>query len=453
MRAFCILLVLIPSVASAQRLDDVRRSLSRYDLDGGTARVIAQLGPMTARGSSLERQEARFLRAAAATDLLLLAGDDAAARAEVARAYGVEPDALERSLDAELAAIARPPFIAATRESRWVLTVLASPSVETLRDGRGVRRDVLYVRRVVDALGDDDEVARLAALGHDFCGNPGACTVGAFTPRFRRAAGALREARAAMVRIERAAQSGEPLTSALAALTAVDATVLDHAAIRAVPRFDPSIAAVDGARGAPMRAELVLVVGAGELRYGFVPTLTARTGTLAIVGPSPALPATEIVGAIDVDMLPALTELRSRLADGARVGVAGADDVDAGTMSRVLTMLSRAGFGEVEVIGVDGEGEARSVTVRVTEEETNGSAVYVRLGGYTISSAQGSDEIPRVRVNGRLTFDTAALAERVTFAPTEIDTLRYMSAVAWPLVLEAAFHVAPRDRALAVAVP
>ncbi|HJL20275.1 MAG TPA: hypothetical protein RMH99_31700, partial [Sandaracinaceae bacterium LLY-WYZ-13_1] len=230
-----------PAAASADGLPapalrEARQALSSYDVNGGTVEVIGELSSFLSEAQGADAREARFLRAVAAADLVLIARgqrrDDVPAR--VAEALGVERDRLVSFLRTELGHLDLGVYAPVARECRWALDALERREEDPafLRDGRGERRDVLFVNAVVDALGAPEEIRRLAAFGADPCAEDAECPTAAFSATGRRAIEALREAHAALGRLEHIQSTGEPLAASLAAITTVDGAVLRTSAIR-----------------------------------------------------------------------------------------------------------------------------------------------------------------------------------------------------------------------------
>lgn len=442
---------------AATELARIRRELVTYEPDGGTLRALRDLNGIVARTlRGPTQREARYLRAVAATDLLLIARsrrDDGATRA-VAAALGLAPDALVGALDRELADLEVGAFAEAARECRWSLAVLARRSADarTLREGHGARRDVLFVSAVVDALGRDDEIARLARLGAEPCGAE-PCALAAFTAEGRRAASALREASLALARLERVAEGGDPFAASLAGVVAVDGAVLHTAELSLTPALPGWLGARAAGGGEPSRAALILVVRGDAIDYAYVPAARLRGGEVELVSPGePALPSFASLPLADDGraalapleaLIAPLAALREPLGAEARVGIAAEDGVQAWTMSRVIVTMVRAGYAAPDLLARAGSGEARSLPVDLVmgQEAEADLAVFVRLGGYTLRDGHGARDIPRVRDASGLRFDVDALARSARPRRGARASLRYMGGVSWGAVLDAAFRL------------
>ncbi len=454
-RALCLMLALaVPAPAAAdvpEELLSARRELASYDRSGGTLRTVRALHELAGRTlPGANQREARFLRAVAATDLLLIARSrrDPSIHAEVARTLGLLPEALHSALERELAELEVGAYAEVARECRWSLGVLArgaDPAV--LRDGTGTRRDVLYVSAVVDALGQPDEIARVARLGREVdAGEPAA-----FTAEGMRAIAALREANDALARLEHV-EGADPFAAALAAIVAVDGAVLRTAELRP-PVALPRELGARASGGDLSRAELIVIVRSRAIEYAYAPSVRVRGGGVELVHRGePALPSFASIPLADdgraavapyESLVPRLAALRAPLGEGARVGITAEDEVAALTVSRVILTMTRAELGLPDLIARGEAGEARSIPIElVTGEDVDADlALFVRLGGYTLRRGPRSLDIPRVRDASGLRFDTDTLERSARAAHASTAALRYMGVVGWGTVLEAAFRL------------
>jgi hypothetical protein len=453
------LLVLLANPVRAQltapELSEARTALIAYDLRGSTTAVLADLTRFLDVAEDGDRREARYLRAVAATDLLILASSQIVerVRGEVAEALGVAPAELDEFLLGELRAVDLGAYRSQVAECRWALGLLRGGDAAELRAGEGLRRDILYVHRMVDALGLPDTIERLAAYGEDPCARPGPCVLSGFAEDARRAVDALLEAEAALVRLEGIQEAGEPLTASMATLVATDVAVLRTTTLHPAPSLPERVHGV-GVRGDPARPELLFIVEPDRVLYGFATAIRVSGGAVHLVSPgSPALPRTAEIPWVDdrrTVVVPheELTEqaqalLVSHSLD--RVGVAVSGDVDAFRMSRVLASLSAAGITSPDLIARGLRGEARRVRVEVSLEDEFARSplhLFIRMGGYTLWSGGRGESIPRIRdPRGRLRFDLSTLEERAALAPETRGQLRYMTSVDWQTVLDAAFHL------------
>ncbi|MGE0785769.1 MAG: hypothetical protein AB7S26_08775 [Sandaracinaceae bacterium] len=448
----------------ADELRAARHRLTRYDLAGGTAEVLADLTRFIEHADGADLREARFLRAAVATDLLLLslgeAGDPV--RADVARALGAPEAQMFGLLDRELERVSFGVYAEVAEESRWVLRTIQSGVVDPdeLRTGRGERRDMLFVHAVVDAIGAEDDISRLAAYGTDSCGTSlDDCPIPMFAASGRRAVDALREANDALTRLERIAAVGEPLVQSMAAIVAADGAVLRTCEIHPTPRFDSRYAVHGvGTRGTASHPELLVVVEPTAIHYSYVPGVrVGQTGIELSLARTPALPSWASVplrddhrtAVVPYEDLEARFRTLQEASPHGTVGLAARADVSAFTMSRVFASLEHAGMPTPELVSRGLEDEARAVQVRVVDEDDvhAPTALYVRLGGFSVRVPSGRIvELPRLRGEDGLRFDLRGLETLVADADAaeRPASLRYMSSVEWGTVVDAAFHMRPR---------
>jgi hypothetical protein len=157
-------------------------------------------------------------------------------------------------------------------------------------------------------------------------------------------------------------------------------------------------------------------------------------GALALLAPAePALPhsAELAIGSAAhpfVDPVPELVAFfRSVLAadPGLRIAVAAAaPEASALMLGRALASLKRAGHDQVIVVGPNAEGRHAARSVRLSAKSEIESAgglpaeleLRVRLGGYSLrlpGAGAPAQDIPRVRGEHGLRFDTAALAAQL----------------------------------------
>ena len=275
----------------------IRAALEHYRIegeDGGTLAVLTQLSQALA-GNELDAKaklEARFLRAAAGTDILVLARGrrDAALEQALARALQTEQP-LPAVLDGELAGCATGVYRSSAQQMRGTLALLAANDAPTraLVDGAaGSQRDLLFVRAAVNALdgrSDQAALAALAPLGVDPCAASATAdasataTAGArvcpapydrFAPGARAGVAAFADAGAALERLRAGAAAGDPLALAAEAdFTALGASL--HARSLLPPVLLPDAPAWTRADGSPLSStpELLLLVDSRGVRYAF----------------------------------------------------------------------------------------------------------------------------------------------------------------------------------------
>lgn len=477
------LLGALPRSAAASAGEDTvrhaRLALAEYDLEGSeTTDVIRSLGQAIPELRGRKKREARFLRAMATADLVLIArieGDDALA-ARAARAFGVAPGKVVPKLVAALRPLAVGVYADAAKDS--IATLRAVTALEAGQEVAwdklsGPRSDALLVgrvRRLVEQ--DGDAVTALAPLADaDPCakkGQPCPEPFYHFDALGRRAVSALLEGRAAIARLQKADAAGDPFPHALRKRLAADVKVLSAAKLAPSPQL-PDGLPVTEVKGGPQApdVEVLLVVLDGEVRYGWVPRVTLDDDGEAklLVGGHPVLPETESVR-IPHDFRPAvqpidsLTTALRKVAGpgpGPLVAIASAPGVYAHVVSRVLHSAKDAGMAPVGLAGRDAKGGLRGVRVNLRDarEGTDGrpaAEVRVRMGGYTVKTSHGSSDVSRVRDDSGLHFDVAGL-KRATGDHLPTASLDFMTVAEMGPVTEAALALAPTQAPLQLLIP
>ncbi len=455
-------------------LHELRLALASYDLeDGGTVQVLERIHARLPAATGLEREELRFLRAAVAADLMLIAAlrDDAELRDEVAVALDTESVQLPALLDAELNA-ARGTYRMPAQQVRTALEELArrdgAPGAAEGTHGRVLR--LLAVRRALD--GGGDAIAALEPFGQDPCAEPKAPCKGVYAnlePRARRAATGLAAAAADVARLERTARQGDPLAAALTPELSRISAELQAVELRPVPRLaaDLDIATAGGA--APLVAELVLIVGERSVRYGFAPRLgLAEDGAVrAVASAQPALPALAELELPDsfrpyMSPLAPVTELIERaMKDNPNLTIAvGAEgDTRAHLLGRVLLSMRRAGNAQTWLLARSERGFARAVDVRLVSKREGKQLkdaplrLRVRLGGYSLHVGDDFEDIPRVRDDHGLHFDVDTLQARLARQQVREADVSFMADVASESLTAALFRVARRSDAVRLVFP
>ncbi len=277
----------------------------------------------------------------------------------------------------------------------------------------GLRRDLVFARRVRDALGAQDSAARLATLANDPC-ERGRCQgiYRSFGEVDRRSIAAVVEARAAIRRIDQAELAG-PFWDFVGEELTQDRTALDDVILRPHARLDDLPLVSIDASGPETRPSLILIVTPEGFRYSWVPLGVRITdaGPRAVVYGEPVLPETREVRfpselnpvprAIE-SAAPILAELSAHLPEGAVVALGSQPDVSAHVLSRMFLSLRRAGMSSPALLARGPNGVPRTVPLELvrSRDELPSDAlwVHVRLGGYTIRRrGAGRTDIPRVR--------------------------------------------------------
>jgi hypothetical protein len=468
---------------------DARRSLARYDLTGGeTTGMITSLAEVIERVKRpADRREARFLRAMAAADLVIIAAclDDPGLRDRVAKAWGVEAAGLTAQLQRELEALKVGVYAAAASDALDALRILhdetgAEPSwadVASLRSPEALRSRVLFtaaVRRALTDAGNDaseDPVAALAPMGNDPCAaeDDPDCTEDLlrFDAPGRRALGVLRSAWRALDLLAQARTQGDPFPAAMAPALREDRKALRDTVLSPGPRLVGEAAAglaraPDDARA--LAADVLVVVRQGEVQYGFVPKakLDDKGELTVLAAGQPVLPDMSR-HAIPRDFRPAVQPIDAVSdalgpAQGLRAALATASDVPGHVLARVIHSVGRASIRPVMLVGPSGEDGVRGARLRVgdTREGADGSpevSVLVRLGGYTVRTRRGKIDVPRVRGDDGLRFDVLGLGQQVGQEPPNGAAVEFMTVVGMDPVAQAVFRVAPAHAPVQLLIP
>jgi hypothetical protein len=464
---------------------DARRSLARYDLTGDeTTGMITSLAEVIERVKRpADRREARFLRAMAAADLVIIAAclNDPGLRDRVARAWGVDAAGLTAQLQRELEALQVGVYTDAASDALDALRILhvesgADPSwadLASLRSPEALRSRVLFTAAVRRALMDasEDPVAALAPMGTDPCAaeDDPDCTKDLlrFDAPGRRAIGVLRSAWRALDLLAQARTQGDPFPAAMAPVLRKDRQALRDTVLSPGPRLVGEAAAglaraPDGARA--LSADVLVVVRQGEVQYGFVPKakLGDQGEITVLAAGQPVLPDMSR-HAIPRDFRPAVQPIDAVSdalgpAQGLRAALATADDVPGHVLARVIHSVGRASIRPVMLVGPSGEDGIRGARLRVgdTREGADGSpevSVLVRLGGYTVRTRRGKTDVPRVRGADGLRFDVKGLGQQVGEQPPNGAAVEFMTVVTMDPVAQAVFRVAPAQAPVQLLIP
>ncbi|AKF05889.1 hypothetical protein [Sandaracinus amylolyticus] len=448
--------------SAASQLIGIRESLRTYD-EGGARSLDAlrTLAILVRTGSERDPAiaEARFLRAALATDLLLVAALDptrSPAPAQIAEATGMPEDALVAHLRSELVAMRRGPFRRPADESIAALDALGDGSATTslASASSGPRRDVLRVLAAARAVSSSsDALAALAALADDPC--RGACDASYawMDEPGRRAVHALTLADAAITRLEASAEDDAFVGAVRPAITQAAAT-LRALVLAPTPRIAPELAQ-RGDGGAPIRPDVIVSVGADAVHVAWVPRVRVEGHALRVEAPGPTLAAPErtalprefrpVIVAIDE-----VAALAQRIAAGANAPVVAVTvtDAPAHVLVRTLLSLARGGAPASFLARRDDAGLLHGVPVRLLEPDDLDALrgnlhVRVRAGGLAVQRGAAREiSIDRVREGGALRHDLDQLARVASAQRQESVSLEAMSTVPARDAIDVAFRIA-----------
>ncbi len=467
----CIALLLTPLASPvaaqaprpADRLSPLRARLHVYDVrPEGTPAVIRALGQLVGEGP--QAGEARFLRAIATTDLLIIARRrrDPALTERRAAAFGVEPDALAGALRTELEALRTEPYLATVDDALSALAPdegLAIPPAGTDH----TRQQATFFMRVLDQLLRARDATRVLVdlAVADPCGEARECAPphGHFGPRGRRAIAGMTALHALLRSIERTAELGDPFTAALAREVLVDTVVLRS--ISLAPRdFATSVRPVAApTEGAPLDVDAVVVIGRDRVRAGWAPEVSwDREGRPSVMADGPLLGSREEVSfplpaAPGVGAIPELAvHVGLALRGASRVALMVEPGVEAHLLSRVLVSLEEAGERPGLLAVATADGSARGVAFERAAGEESTVGVFVRLGGFSAWQPGQHVSLPRQRTAEGWAFDFEGLRLATVARARHQVSVRFMGTVAADLVLRVALALASDERPLRLVV-
>jgi hypothetical protein len=407
-----------------------------------------------------------------ATDLVLIAHvrGDGALRSAVATALGTTPEELGAMLDTELSAargLYRPP---ADNARRALAALDADTPGGALGAVGGSQGRVLRLRSMARALRDgDDPMQLLAALGTDPCAEDSCEGIDAeLDPESRRAADALRTTGEDIRALRRAARSGDPLARELAGEVEAVAMTVRRVSLTPVARLPEGVALPLVEQGSPVRPDMVLIVGARSLRYGFTPRVQLVDGARVALTHSrePTLPQTRELALPEsfrpyMTPMEAVDELLARQErDGQtlRVAVGATADAQAHLLGRVLLSLRRAGRDHTWLLARSEGGFARGARVALVSKRSDDLRdaplrVRVRLGGYSLHVGGDYHDIPRIRDDQGLRFDLVTLERELSSQHVARADVSFMADVASGNLTPAVFGVARRSEAVRLVFP
>jgi hypothetical protein len=435
----CLLAVAAPARADEEHpaIAAARGQLHSYDLEGSrTTDVLAELGRFDRTAYLNELRRARFLRAAAAADLLLLAHlkNLPELTARIASAYGVDEDRILPHVRAELAAVRVGVYTPIVDDAAGALDRMAGIRGQRVA---GPRADAFYVHDVLVAARRDDPQSALAHLTSREADVP-------FDRVGRRAVAAVTDAFAALERLADAATHGDPFAAQLVDELPARTQALRDVVLEPLPALDESLGLGRVEHGTAVRPDLVLSVHPTEVRFSFMPRVTFTDGSPALTSErQPTFPAVETVPLEELAAWPrpvdALVEaLRSRIDEETAIALGGAPEAEAHLLTRVWQSVVRAGGQPRWLVARDAHGLLAGISARATREAVEGTEVFVRLGGHSVSRRGArSTSIPRERTGQGWRHDWEQLARTVR-GPA---ALRYMSVVPLQTLVETAFVV------------
>jgi hypothetical protein len=452
-----------------------RKSLERYDLEGDAtfAELKALAAVATSDAEPARALEARFLRAAAAADLLVVASklDRPKLRESLASALGYHPAALVASVKAELQAAAIAHYKAPAQNALAMIEHVESSASAPMI---GVLHDFIAVETAARAAVTSDPNGALATLSDDPCkkrdGNKVAdqCALSSFDASSRRSLATLSNAAGSNASLQSAALKGDPLAYALADLSAERASTLERVSVCVLPDLDRTARSEAKTtlpktlRRMPGESTLTVRITASEVRsvvapcFGLSSDGAARPEVVELVWSTLALPVNY---RSFIQPIAGLSESLTAEIDGAaltRIVVLPDANVQAHVLARALVALPAVDRGaSVSLLTRKANGDIHASPIEIARTETGTAAVHVRvrLGGYSLYLGDHFEDIPRVKTERGFQFDRSALEQRLSSAQPGAARISFMPDVASHEVLAALSSAAERAERVQIMIP
>jgi hypothetical protein len=472
-----------PTPPTNDPLYRARKSLERYDLEGDA--TFAELKALAAVATSdtepARALEARFLRAAAAADLLVVATklDRPMLRDSLASALGYAPTTLVASVKAELQAAAIAHYKAPAQNALAMIEHIESNASAPMI---GVLRDFIAVETAARAAVTSDPNGALATLSDDPCKKrDGAkvadqCALSSFDASSRRSLAALSNAAGSNASLQSAALKGDPLAHALANLSAERASTLERVSVCVLPDLDQTARSEATTqanaqakttlpktlRSMPGKSTLTVRITASEARSIVAPCLglssdgAAKPEELELAWSTLALPETYRPY---IQPIAGLSESLAAEIDGAaltRIVVMPDANVQAHVLARALIALPAVdGGASVSLLTRKANGDIHASPIEIARTEIGTAAVHVRvrLGGYSLYLGDHFEDIPRVKTERGFQFDRSALEQRLSSAQPGAARISFMPDVASHEVLAALSSAAERAGRVQIMIP
>lgn len=463
----------------ARELHDARLNLRTYDLSGETTiGVIRDLGQFIQRRSvdltsdpeaESEVREANYLRAMAASDLLILAHTlgESGVGERIADAYGTAPLALNPQLRHDLETLARGVYAEQAHDAARALAVLAGEASFAPGD-HGPRRDVLFLGKARELLAQD-EAERLTTL-RSIEPAPGVrvdAPLETLVEADRRIVHNLACVFETFTRIERRVQGGDPFSAVVAEDTQRTREGFIGWNVPTSPNLEtvlPRLSEVPGGTTelGDVRALAFVAMDGNRavLRWGWLPRIETDAH-----GPSITAPGAPILPAVRTIPLPrnlpsfprALPELveqvRESIPRGTEIALGATSDTPGHVLQRVLLSMRNAQAAPRNLLA-QREGQLVITRIQATPGDDHEvvQAVRIRLGGHSIAIRRGpSRDVARVRTEEGWRFDWAGFERRVR--PMRSAAIEWMGGVDASAVYGTVFRSGRPARAVILQLP
>jgi hypothetical protein len=449
--------------------------LEHYDLDGNTTFALLQaLGRIAATDADPARSlEARYLRAGAAADLIVISAklERPQLLDALAKALGAEPSQLASKVRAELEAAALGPYEAPARHGLQMLDHVVSRKAFVTT--HSVLRDFSWVESAAKAAKGLDPNVSLAALADDPCAKrdgskvAAQCSLASFDSSSRRSLAALTNAAGANTSLQKAAREGDPLAAALAELSAQYAATLSAVSVCALPELTVEAKAPVALPASLRRTEgsstLTVRITTTEVRSLLTPCLGLRSSDRAAKPDEVVMTWSTLVLPTTyrpyVAPLTGLGEMLTAQTEGSaltRLVVMADDSVQAHVLARALVSLPEgSASADVSLLTRNPKGElqVRPIEIARSDASSPNLRVRVRLGGYSLYIGSHFEDIPRVKTETGFSFDRAALAQRLAAQQGSPVQISFMPEVTSQEVLAALSSTGASSQRVQLMIP
>jgi hypothetical protein len=407
----------------------MRRALSHYDVSPcATAAQLTLLSQFAEEhNDEPEAEEARFLRAAVASDLAFIAQlkGNADLTAAVAQNFGGDASQLDARIGQALQEAARGIY----KEPALLAVTALRDSGEQPGAAPGTRSDALLVRRAIAEAKLSQP--RFAALGEDPCAPQAEqCSpeLASLDSESRKSLWFLTKVLEAEKRLEKAAKLGDQLAEAVVPILREARRELPQVAIQFLP--DPQALALPWpgqSRVAPAtEMHALLFVSSTELSFTRLQQARIGAETTSIEHPDNAFPKRAKLADVPVphkatsvkpvsEWVNALVKLKGE-APSWSVGIVPASGTPAHLLARVLVSLAEAGAEVTQLLARTQLGQLTSVPVHVLFPGLRNAktpadlSLRVRMGGYVIRAGDSETELKRITAGGTARYDISGLA-------------------------------------------
>ena len=444
-------------------IQDLRERLANYE-PAELPEVVSDLTAMLEPGASMAvRDEARWLRAAAAVDAIIVGagnGDDDY-QGSLARAYQVDNAQLRSAIRVDLEYLSRGVFEGPAQAALMSLEA-TGPSAQA---GAGLGADALWLQELSADLQRDEPAQSVLRRHFDRVSTPpsleGLAYASVLPPSAQAAVRTLMGAAEAYQRFELALVEGAPVTRHLEAPVAAAWDVIRNVEIR--PAYSLSsthrVTRVNQTNvSALSRPEILVYLRQDAISYAIAPVIGVNAdGAVALRETSHptyptmqdlALPRSIARAAVPLAAVANLLQ-RSGLPSG-DWALAVEPSVNSLLLAQTLIAAKATPDREVRLLGRSPSGATLSVPIGLLPAATEGlprSQVRITVArrGYHVHSIWGSAQLPTVLRNGRMSHDRDRLDRTLEPFAIRSAMLRFQDNVRAEAVTDAIWSIAPED--------